>query len=1157
MSSQLVQILQGFIANDNEIRRQAEVAFNQLQSQNLQQLILQLTSIIATQSYQPDIRILATVLLRIIIRDINIQTWRSFTPQNQTTVKQTLIQVMGNEESIVIPRKVSHTIAQLSSLLLTEHMWPEIEPFVFSMCNSSFDQHREIGLGLLDQLLEYCGASFISSLQQLVQIFSTRLDDSRPSVRPIALNAVCSCLTQLHSKEDIQSLKPLLPKMMKILEFLLVEGDEPTACSVLEALANVADHQPQFFRDSLAEVCHVMVLIASNESLISNTRLLAVEFLVVLSENASSTLRKHQNIFEGILKLILGLMCQVEYTPGWEAQPDPLFSFGDSALGNGNEEDMSDPSALSLDRIAKALGGQAILSVLFPMTQVMLGSDDWKQRRTALFAFAIVAEGCKKLMYSQLPEIVPAILYFCCNDQHVRVRYAAIHCIGQFAQDFGSRIQYEKNFQDLFHAEVFQMVITSLGPINSGCPRIYALTTNMIVNFCDPESCKSSYVLSVLDPILQILFQILHSSPVFVQQSTLTAIAILARLCSTKFSSYYDIFVPLVKNILVQASPKDMSILRGKAIEAISLIGQAVGREKFTPDAQEVMNLLLSTEEGGLVPGDTQAQYILNSCARIASVLREDFIPYMNIIVPIMLQTAAQLPETTPVDTKNNFDPSNFEGFELIEQLNAAQEVTIVGINSSQTQEKEIACRVIYQMVKDLGHLYLPFAEETCKVVLECLKWRYLVSIQSLASATLPLLLLSAIRNSNSVSNVDYQSKKDFAQRLFNMIVPGLRSLLLSEQNPEEMEGLCVVADSLTLCLKYAKESHDDPTYIPIDISTDFIRSIFDTLKTTATSSIQRRFNRQMLNQSNEDYDEEDELKLEDIEEWEEDVMTSCVDGIGWIIKTKKRDVLPLLHEMILPFVFPLLSQPAFDLHSFALCVGIDAIEYCGEGAHGILPLLIPKMIEGVSDESRGMRHASIYGIGVLAQYGGEQFSPYVPQCVDLLFAWIQHEGAKSEDNILITDNAISSLLKFARYRKNLVNYQQCFLTVWQSLPLVNDTTEAKEVHKSIVEMIENKDDLLNCVGFNLAMMLPLFAALMLYRPKSNEDDIDIITWSSNENDEDAFYEYQIVYKKTRIQMDRILQNIFQTQPEELLHQIISQLPQESQIALQTPTKFA
>ena len=59
-------------------------------------------------------------------------------------------------------------------------------------------------------------------------------------------------------------------------------------------------------------------------------------------------------------------------------------------------------------------------------------------------------------------------------------------------------------------------------------------------------------------------------------------------------------------------------MLRGKAMECISLIGMAVGKEVFGNDAKEVMDILIRTQQGEeLEPDDPQISFMLQVCMHV------------------------------------------------------------------------------------------------------------------------------------------------------------------------------------------------------------------------------------------------------------------------------------------------------------------------------------------------------------------------------------------------------------------------------------------------------------------------------------------------------------------------------------------------------------
>lgn len=55
------------------------------------------------------------------------------------------------------------------------------------------------------------------------------------------------------------------------------------------------------------------------------------------------------------------------------------------------------------------------------------------------------------------------------------------------------------------------------------------------------------------------------------------------------FQKYYDTVMPFLKVILMKATDKSNRMLRAKSMECISLVGMAVGKEKFREDAKQVV----------------------------------------------------------------------------------------------------------------------------------------------------------------------------------------------------------------------------------------------------------------------------------------------------------------------------------------------------------------------------------------------------------------------------------------------------------------------------------------------------------------------------------------------------------------------------------------
>ncbi|GFH17488.1 importin N-terminal domain-containing protein, partial [Haematococcus lacustris] len=98
--------------------------------------------------------------------------------------------------------------------------------------------------------------------------------------------------------------------------------------------------------------------------------------------------------------------------------------------------------------------------------------------------------------------------------------------------------------------------------------------------------------------------------------------------------------MPLLLGILVNAT--DKRLLRGKALECVSLVGMAVGRDRFRADAASVLAWLQSLSNGPAMDADDPTLgYMLQAGARLCKCLGQEFVPYLPVVMPPLLKSAA------------------------------------------------------------------------------------------------------------------------------------------------------------------------------------------------------------------------------------------------------------------------------------------------------------------------------------------------------------------------------------------------------------------------------------------------------------------------------------------------------------------------------------
>jgi len=204
--------------------------------------------------------------------------------------------------------------------------------------------------------------------------------------------------------------------------------------------------------------------------------------------------------------------------------------------------------------------------------------------------------------------------------------------------------------QTKYHQMVLPVLLAAME--DRGNPRVQAHGAAAMVNFAEEASKQT--LMPYLDSILSKLLTLIKSPEKrYVMEQAVTTLATVADSAEERFLQYYDTFMPVLVSILASANGKDNRLLRGKTIECISLIGLAVGKEKFFNDAKAVMEILMRTQQSAeMEADDPQISYMLSSWARIGAVLGEDFIPYLPVVMPPLLRSATVKPDLAVIGRK-------------------------------------------------------------------------------------------------------------------------------------------------------------------------------------------------------------------------------------------------------------------------------------------------------------------------------------------------------------------------------------------------------------------------------------------------------------------------------------------------------------------------
>ncbi|XP_068337995.1 uncharacterized protein [Pyrus communis] len=1081
------------MSSANEQRSQAELLFNLCKQTDPDSLCLKLAHLLQF-SPAAEARAMSAILLRKQLTRDDSYLWPRLNPTTQSSLKTILLTCIQQVDNKSISKKLCDTISELASGILPDNGWPELLPFMFQCVSSDSPKLQESAFLIFAQLSQYIGDTMVPHIKELHAVFLHSLGNSpSPDVKIAALNAVINFIQCLTSSGDRDRFQDLLPAMMKTLMESLNNGNEATAQDALELLIELAGTEPRFLRRQIVEVVGAMLQIAEADTLEEATRHLAIEFVITLAEareRAPGMMRKLPQFISRLFAILMRMLLDIEDEASWHTAESEDEDAGETGNYSVGQE--------CLDRLAISLGGNTIVPVASEQLPTYLAAPEWQKHQAALIALAQIAEGCGKVMIKNLEQVVAMVLNSF-QDPHPRVRWAAINAIGQLSTDLGPDLQVQ------YHQRVLPALAAAMDDFQN--PRVQAHAASALLNFS--ENCTPDILTPYLDGVVSKLLVLLQNGKQMVQEGALTALASVADSSQEHFQKYYDAVMPYLKAILVNATDKSNRMLRAKSMECISLVGMAVGKDKFRDDAKQVMEVLMALQGSGMEADDPTTSYMLQAWARLCKCLGQDFLPYMSVVMPPLLQSAQLKPDVTitSADDNSDIDDSDDESIETITLGDKR-----IGIKTSVLEEKATACNMLCCYADELKEGFFPWIDQVAPTLVPLLKFYFHDEVRKAAVSAMPELLLSA---KLAIEKGQAQGRNEtYIKQLSDYIVPALVEALHKEPDTE----ICAnILDALNECLQIAGPLLDESQ----------VRSIVEEIKQVITASSSRKRERAERTKA-EDFDDEEKELIKEENEQEEEVFDQVGEILGTLIKTFKASFLPFFDELT-SYLTPMWAKDKTpEERRIAICIFDDVAEQCREAALKYYDTFLPFLLEACNDDNPDVRQAALYGLGVCSEFGGIVIKPLVGEALSRLNAVIQHPNALQAENVMAYDNAVSALGKICQFHRDSIDAAQVIPAWLNCLPIKGDLIEAKVVHDQLCSMVERSDrELLGLNNQCLPKIVAVFAEVLC----AGKD---------------------LATEQTASRMINLLRQLQQTLPPATLASTWSSLQPQQQLALQS-----
>ncbi|KAI9823298.1 MAG: hypothetical protein M1832_002522 [Thelocarpon impressellum] len=1020
----LTQLLQALSSADNGARGQAEERLNNDWVQGQPDVLLMGLVEQIQAAEEASTRSFAAVLFRRIAtkhrkepgQEHTRELFLALQPPQKAAIGQKLLQCLSTEALPDVRNKVGDAVAEIARQYSDEgEQWPELLGVLFQASQSADAGQRE---GAFRIFTTTPGIIERQHEETVLAAFVKGFKDDDVAVRLTAMEAFAAFFRSIGKKAQAKFF-PLLPDILNILPPIKAASQEDgeQLSRALLALIDLAEVSPKMFRNLFNNLVTFSITVIQDKELGDQARQNALELMATFADYAPQMCRKDPKYTSEMVTQCLSLMTDIglddEDAEEWGASED--LDVEESDLNHVAGEQC-------MDRLANKLGGQTILAPTFNWLPRMVTSSAWRDRHAALMAISAISEGCRELMVGELDKVLELVVPSL-KDPHPRVRWAGCNALGQMSTDFAGTMQ------EKYH----HMVLTHIIPVlESTEPRVQSHAAAALVNFC--EEAKESTLEPYLDDLLNHLLELLRSPKRYVQEQALSTIATVADSAEAAFGKYYDTLMPLLFNVLRQEQTKEFRLLIAKAMECATLIALAVGKEKLGQDALTLVQLLGGIQQRITDSDDPQSSYLMHCWGRMCRVLGQDFLPYLQGVMPPLMELASAKADIQLLDDEDQVaQVEQEEGWELVPLKGK-----VIGIKTTTLDDKHMAIELIVLYAQVLKAAFAPYAAEIMeKIALPGLAFFFHDPVR-VASAKCVPQLLAAVRLAHGERSAELgQLWEKAAVKVLEVLSAEPAVETLAEMYQCFYESVEVLGKG---CL------------------TDAHMAAFVESARSALEDYQTRVKLRLEERADTDEGEEETEEMLYAIEDDQTLLSDMNKAFHTIFKNQGPAFLPHW-ERLLAFYDGFATSTDPTQRQWALCIFDDVLEFCGEGSWAYSAHMVQPLVDGMADDVPANRQAAAYGVGIAAHKGGAGWADFAAASIPSLFAVTRHARARDDDHVFATENACASIAKVLHFNGGKVANMQDVVAAWvDTLPIVNDDEAAPFAYSFLANLIEQRN---------------------------------------------------------------------------------------------------
>ncbi|XP_035474891.1 importin-4 isoform X1 [Scophthalmus maximus] len=1034
MTEELERILLQLTQPDNEVIQQATA---QLKQAFKDPAIIPALCVVMSGSQNPQIRQSAAVMLRLRVK----KHWSKITPSDRESLKGVVLQAFMQETE----HTVQHSLSQLCAVMVkheTPDRWPALLEFLNQSTKSDNPHDRQVGLLLLNKVMDSNPEPFKPHYCQLLQLFSAVLQDHNNPTALYYCILTLTAITAYTGTEEMNQMRSIIPSLIVALK-QLIKADQDQASEAMEVFNELMESEVSIIVPHVAEIVRFFLEVGSDATLSDSLRVKALSCITFLIKLKSKTVLK-QKLLNPILQAIFPVLVAAP-PPGEQDPEDDEDDSGDSA-DNDNPKHCA---AQIIDTMALHMPPEKLFQQLMPLTQACLASDNPYQRKGGLLCLAVLAEGCadhiRTKMLSQMLQAVCQSL----SDSNQVVRCAGLFALGQFSEHLQPEVsKYCTELMPLLLGYLSSLNQAKVGHVTKA---FYALE-NFLENL-GPD------IEPYLPTLMDTMFSALNNTEnLKIRELAVSAIGAIANAAKELLVPYFPPVIESLKGFLT-ATTEEMRSLQTQSLDTLSVLARTIGKDVFGPLAAECVQLGLNLTDTIDDPDLRRCTYSLYSA--VSTVSPDCLTPHLTAITTVMLLAlksnegiTAHLEEDKTFvllddDNEDDKEEVDLEDFPEDEAEVEADIHDVAGfsVENAFIDEKEDACDALGEIAFNTGAVFQVFLESSFQQVYEMRDFPH-EDVRRAAFGAMGQFCRAQHKVwKENPSEVNHQA----LLKLLDLVLPCFVETVRAEQ---ERQVVMAILETMNNVIKSCKEEvFRDPSRLK-----QISYVIRDVLKKKTVCQ----------DGGADEADDEDQQA-----EYDAMLQEFAGEGIPLLASSVPADSFaPFLNDL-LPLIMSkaksscTVAERSFSVGTIGEILQSLASVSGGRGVAGRLSnRLLPVLVAGVRDSDAEVRNNSVFGLGCMAQAAG----PIVVSDYPMMLSVFSNMLTKESD-LRVIDNLCAALCRMILSNIDAVPLEQVVPALVDRLPLKEDLEENKTVFSCLALLYTHSPALI------VKLMKPIVAA--------------------------------------------------------------------------------